>query len=46
MTAGVYTHSFVEAGRERALALERAIYGDLFAIAPRIANRNDSAAVN
>jgi len=30
MTADVYTHTSAEAEREAALAVERAIYGDLF----------------
>lgn len=46
MTAEVYTHTSVEADREAALAVERAIYGDLFLVVPKIANRNDSAAIN
>ena len=46
MTADVYTHTSAEAEREGALAVERAIYGDLFVVVPKIANRNDSAAVN
>ena len=46
MTADVYTHTSAEAEREAALAIERAIYGDLFVVVPKIANRNDSAAVN
>lgn len=46
MTADVYTHTSAEADREGALAVERAIYGDLFVVVPKIANRNDSAAVN
>lgn len=46
MTADVYTHTSAEADREGALAVERAIYGDLFVVVPRIANRNDGAAMN
>jgi integrase len=46
MTADVYTHTTVEADREGALAVERAIYGDLFVVVPEIANKNDSAAIN
>lgn len=45
MTADVYTHTSAEAEREGALAVERAIYGDLFVVVPKIANRNDSAAL-
>jgi integrase len=46
MTADIYTHTSAEAEREAALALERAIYGDLFPVVPNIENRNNSAAVN
>jgi hypothetical protein len=46
MTAEVYTHTSAEAEREGALAVERAIYGDLFVVVPKIANRNDSATVS
>jgi len=46
ITAEVYTHTSTEADREGALAVERAIYGDLFVVVPKIANRNESAAVN
>jgi integrase len=46
MTAEVYTHTSVEAEREAALAVERAIYGNLFPVVPQIGNRNESAAVN
>ena len=46
MTADVYTHTSAEAEREAALAVERAIYGDLFPVAPNIGNRNNSAALN
>jgi hypothetical protein len=38
ITAQVYTHIYAEA--------EQAIYGDLFVVVPKIANRNESAAVN
>jgi integrase len=34
MTADVYTHTSVEAERDAALAIERAIYGDLFPVVP------------
>ena len=34
MTADVYTHTSAEAEREAALAIERAIYGDLFPVVP------------
>ena len=46
MTADVYTHTSVEAEREAAVAVERAIYGDLFPVVPNIENRNNSAAIN
>ena len=46
MTAEVYTHTSVEAEREAALAIERAIYGDLFPVVPNLGNRNNSAAIN
>jgi len=44
MTADIYTHTSAEAEREAALALERAIYGDLFPVVPNIENRNNFAA--
>jgi integrase len=46
MTAEVYTHVSAEAGREPALAIERAIYGDLFPVVPSLGNGNNSAATN
>jgi integrase len=46
MTAEVYTHTSIEAEREAALAVERAIYGDLFVVVRETANRNNSAAAN
>jgi integrase len=46
MTADVYTHTSAEAEREAALAVERAVYGDLFPVVPNIGNRNSSAALN
>jgi hypothetical protein len=39
MTADIYTHTSAEAEREAALALERAIYGDLFPVVPNIQYR-------
>jgi integrase len=45
-TADVYTHTTTEAERTAALALEQAIYGDLFPVVPEIGNRNNKAAVN
>ena len=46
MTAGVYTHISVEAEREGALAVERAIYGDLFPKPFPTGNKSSNAAVN
>jgi integrase len=46
LTANVYTHTLPEAEREAALAIERAIYGDLFPTVPDSGNRNNSAAIN
>ncbi len=46
MTADVYTHTSAEAEREAALAVERAIYGDLFAVVPKTANSDGTVAVN
>lgn len=46
MTADVYTHTSAEAEREAAVALERAIYGELFPVVPNFANGNNSAALN
>lgn len=46
MTADVYTHTSPEAEREAAVAIERAIYGDLFPVVPDSGNRNNSAAIN
>ncbi len=45
ITAEVYTHTSAEAEREAALAIERAIYGDLFPVVPNSGNRNNSAAI-
>jgi len=44
MTANVYTHVSAEAERGAALALERAVYGDLFPICSQSGNRNKSDA--
>ena len=46
MTADVYTHTSAESERQAALAVERAIYGDLFQICSKVANKNSSAAIN
>ncbi len=39
-TADIYTHTSAEAERDAALAVERAIYGNLFPIVPKTGNRN------
>jgi integrase len=39
-TADIYTHTSAEAERDAAVAVERAIYGDLFPIVPKTGNRN------
>jgi integrase len=46
MTAGVYTHTSVEAEREAAVAVERAIYGDLFPNLFPTGNKSSVAVVN
>jgi integrase len=46
MTADIYTHTSAEAERGAAIALERAIYVDLFPVVPNIENRNNFAALN
>lgn len=46
MTADIYTHTSAETEREAAVALERAIYGELFPVVPNFANGNNSAALN
>ena len=46
MTAEVYTHVSAEAQREAALAIERAIYGDLFPNLFLTGNKSSDAAVN
>jgi integrase len=46
MTADIYTHTSAEAERGAAIALERAIYGDLFPVVPNIENRNNFVALN
>ncbi len=45
-TADVYTHTSAEADRSAALALEQAIYGDLFQTVPSFENRNNCAVPN
>jgi len=44
--ADVYTHTSADADRSAALALEQAIYGDLFQVVPNLGTRNNRAAVN
>jgi integrase len=44
-TANVYTHTFANEEREAALAVERAIYGDLFPIVPKIQTGNKTPVV-
>ena len=46
MTANVYTHTSAEAKRGAALAVERAIYGNLFPTVPSSGNGNNCVAVN
>jgi len=46
MTAGVYTHTSDEAEREASLAVERAIYGDLFLNLFQTRNKTSDVAVN
>ena len=41
-TANIYTHTSDEAERGAALAIERAIFGDLFPIVPKIETGNNS----
>jgi integrase len=45
-TADVYTHTSADADRSAALALEKAIYGDLFQVVPRFGTWNKNAAPN
>jgi hypothetical protein len=46
MTVDIYTHTSAEAERDAAIALERAIYDDLFPVVPDIENRSNSVALN
>jgi hypothetical protein len=46
MNADIYTHTSAEAERDAAIALEQAIYGDLFPVVPDIENRNNFVALN
>jgi integrase len=43
-TADIYTHTSAEAERDAAIAVERAIYGDLFPIVPKTGNGNSQTA--
>jgi len=43
-TADIYKHTSAEAERDAAVAVERAIYGDLFPIVPKTGNRNNQTA--
>ena len=45
-TADAYTHVSAESEREAALAVERAIYGDLFPDVPQMVNSNNTGAIN
>ena len=40
-TADIYTHTPNEAERGAAVAIERAIFGDLFPVVPETGNRNN-----
>jgi hypothetical protein len=42
MTANVYMHTSAEAEREAALAIGRAVYGDLFPVVPNWGNTNSN----
>jgi hypothetical protein len=46
MIADIYTHTSAGVERDAALALKRAIYGELFPVVPNIENRNNSVAPN
>ena len=45
-TADVYTHTSADADRSAAIALEEAIFGDLFQVVPRFGTWNKNAAPN
>ena len=45
-TADVYTHTSADADRSAALALEQAIFGDLFQVVPRLGTWNKNATAN
>jgi hypothetical protein len=44
--ADVYTHTTADADRSAALALEEAIFGDLFQVVPRFGTWNKNTAPN
>jgi len=46
MTADIYTHTSAQTERGAAIALERAIYGDLFPVVRNSGNENEKEAVN
>ena len=46
MTANVYTHTSAETEREGAIALERAIFGDSFALVREVGTANETATIN
>jgi len=46
MTANVYTHTDAKAEREAANALERAIFGDSFALVRETPTANETATIN
>jgi len=46
VTVDIYTHTSAEAERDAAIALERAIYRDLFPVVPNIENENNSVVLN
>ena len=45
-TADVYTHTTADADRSAALALEQAIFGDLFQVVPSFGTWNKKATAN
>jgi hypothetical protein len=45
-TADGYTHTSADADRTAALALERAIFGDLFQVVPRLGTWNNNGTKN
>jgi len=45
-TADVYTHTSADADRNAPLALEQAIFGDLFQVVPRFGTWNKNATAN